>query len=147
MKTSKFLPLLIVVALTACSEKNVSTEAASATAPAATVTMEAPAAAPAPAPAAAASAAPVIVQASAADLIKGEKIYTATCLSCHGAGVLGAPKLADKAAWVPRLAKGNAVLQANALNGFNMMPAKGGNAMLKDDDVKAAVDYMLSKAM
>jgi cytochrome c5 len=149
MKTSKFLPLLIVVALAACSPKKASTETASATAPAApvSVTTPAPAAAPAPAPAPAPSAAPVIAQASAADLVKGEKIYTATCLACHGAGVLGAPKFADKAAWQPRLAKGHNVLQANALNGFNMMPAKGGNAMLKDDDVKAAVDYMLSKAL
>lgn len=146
MKTSKFLPLLIVIALAACGQKNVSSEVASATAPAATVAAPAPAPEPAAAPAPVAAAAPVMV-ASAADLVKGEKIYTATCLACHGAGVLGAPKFADKAAWQPRLAKGAGVLHTNALNGFNMMPAKGGNAALKDDDVKAAVDFMLSKAM
>jgi cytochrome c5 len=145
MKTLKFLPLLIVVALAACGQRNVPTDAALAPAPAASAAAPAPAAAVV-APAPAASAAPVMV-ASAADLIKGEKIYTATCLACHGAGVLGAPKFADKAAWQPRMAKGTEVLHTNALNGFNMMPAKGGNAALKDDDVKAAVDFILSKAI
>lgn len=83
---------------------------------------------------------------AAADLAKGEKIYKATCLSCHGAGVLGAPKFADKAAWTPRVAKGQAVLYTSALNGFKMMPPRGGNAALKDDEVKAAVDFMTTKA-
>ena len=84
--------------------------------------------------------------ASAADLAKGEKIYAGTCLACHGAGVLGAPKFGDKAAWAPRIATGKETLYTNALNGFKMMPARGGNAALKDDEIKAAVDYMLSKA-
>jgi cytochrome c5 len=90
-------------------------------------------------------------QASAAapaggDLKKGEKIFGATCQGCHGAGVLGAPKIGDKAAWAPRVAKGQAKLYASALNGFNMMPPRGGNGSLSDGDVKAAVDYMVSKA-
>ena len=84
--------------------------------------------------------------ASAADQVNGEKIYTTACLACHDAGVLGAPKFADKAAWKPRIAKGKAVLYTSALNGINLMPAKGGNATLKDEDVKAAVDYMIGKA-
>jgi len=84
---------------------------------------------------------------SAADLAVGEKIYGTTCVSCHGAGVLGAPKVGDKAAWAPRVAKGADTLHANALNGFNMMPPKGGNTALKDEELKAAVDYMISKAI
>ena len=52
--------------------------------------------------------------ASAADLAIGEKIYGTSCLSCHGAAVLGAPKLGDKPSWTPRLAKGVAVLHAVA---------------------------------
>lgn len=59
---------------------------------------------------------------------------------------MGAPKLGDKAAWQPRLAKGKDGVYANALNGVKLMPPKGGNASLKDEDVKAAVDYMISKA-
>ena len=142
MKTSKFLPLLIVVALAACGQKAATPEAApaAASAPAAAAPV-ASVAAPAPV-----AAAPSVTIASAADLAKGEKIYTATCLACHGAGVLGAPKFGDKAAWQPRIATGNATLYTNALNGVKMMPPKGGNAMLKDDEVKAAVDYMVSKA-
>lgn len=76
----------------------------------------------------------------------GEKVYTATCLACHGAAVLGAPKFGDKAAWDPRVAKGKDLLYTNAINGVKMMPPRGGNAALKDEEVKAAVDYMLSKA-
>ena len=80
------------------------------------------------------------------DLKIGEKIYGATCVACHASGVLNAPKFGDKAAWTPRIAKGQAVLYASALQGFKMMPAKGGNASLSDADLKAAVDYMVSKA-
>lgn len=59
---------------------------------------------------------------------------------------MNSPKLGDKAAWGPRIAKGKDVLYKNALNGFNLMPPKGGNAGLKDEDLKAAVDFMLSKS-
>ena len=148
MKTSKLLPLLIVLALAACGEKKAETEtkpAESTVAPA-----PAPVAPAAPASSAAEPAAPAaataVVAVSAADLALGEKVYGTTCVSCHGAAVLGAPKLGDKAAWAPRLAKGVDTLRANALKGLNMMPPKGGNAALKDEELKAAVDYMISKA-
>ncbi|KQV53887.1 MULTISPECIES: cytochrome c5 family protein [unclassified Duganella] len=74
--------------------------------------------------------------------ISGEKIYSANCASCHAAGVLGAPKAGDKAAWAPRVKQGKEVLYTHGLNGFKMMPAKGGNPGLKDDEVKAAIDFM-----
>ena len=68
-------------------------------------------------------------------------------MACHAAGVANAPKLGDKAAWAPRIAKGKPVLYDHAVKGFNnVMPAKGGNASLSDADVKAAVDYMLAQA-
>lgn len=98
----------------------------------------------------AALAAPVAFAASAApnaaDLAKGEKVFKVTCVVCHGAGVLGAPKFGDKAAWAPRIAQGIDTLHTHALNGVRTMPPKGGNAALKDDEVKAAVDYMVDKA-
>jgi cytochrome c5 len=157
MKAIRFLPLLVAVALTACGEKNTSTETASAP-PAAPAASAAPAPAPAPqaAPSAAAAAAPSASATAAAstsaaapstaDLAKGEKVYNATCQACHAAGVLGAPKFGDKALWAPRIAQGIDTLHNNAINGIRMMPPKGGNAALSDDEVKAAVDYMVSKA-
>lgn len=81
---------------------------------------------------------------------KGKKIYDATCMACHAAGVAGAPKLGDKAAWAARITQGADTLHTHAIKGFQgkagMMPPKGGNMGLKDDDVKAAVDYMVSQA-
>jgi len=74
--------------------------------------------------------------------VNGEKVYAANCASCHAAGVLGAPKAGDKAAWAPRVKQGKDVLYAHGLNGFKMMPPKGGNPGLKDDEVKAAIDFM-----
>ncbi len=74
--------------------------------------------------------------------VNGEKVYAANCASCHAAGVLGAPKAGDKAAWAPRIKQGKEVLYTHGLQGFKMMPPKGGNPGLKDDEVKAAIDFM-----
>lgn len=76
----------------------------------------------------------------------GKKIYDASCTACHGAGVAGAPKPGDKAAWAPRIKTGANALYASALKGKGGMPAKGGNTALADADVKAAVDYLLGLA-
>ena len=114
--------------------------AAAAEAPAATST-----AAPAPA-AAPAAAAPASAQVSAD---AGKKLYEATCQACHAAGVAGAPKFGDKAAWADRIKQGANVLHDHAIKGFQgkagMMPAKGGSSA-SDDEVKAAVDYMAAAA-
>lgn len=81
---------------------------------------------------------------------KGKKVYDSACQACHAAGVAGAPKLGDKADWGPRIAQGNETLYQHSLKGFQgkkgVMPPKGGFANLSDADVKAAVDYMVSKA-
>lgn len=146
MNAYTFLPLLLAVALAACGDKAPAGDAAPAPAASAMAPAAAPAVASAPASASATAAAPAGPAPSAAELAKGEKIYTATCLACHGAGVLGAPKFADQAVWQPRIAKGVGVLHTHAIDGFNMMPPRGGNAGLKDDEVKAAVNYMVSKA-
>ena len=93
---------------------------------------------------AATSAAPA--PAAAPIILSGEEAY-ASCAACHGTGVAGAPKFAAPEAWGDRIAKGKETLYSNAINGFQgsagYMPAKGGNASLSDESVKAAVDYML----
>jgi cytochrome c5 len=76
----------------------------------------------------------------------GKKLYDAVCMACHAAGIAGAPKTGDKAAWKPRIATGMEALYNSALKGKNTMPAKGGLASAADADVKAAVDYLLSQA-
>jgi cytochrome c5 len=81
-----------------------------------------------------------------ADLALGEKTYNATCVSCHGSGVLNAPKVGDKAAWAERMKQGKPALYKHGLEGFKMMPAKGGNAALKDKEVQAAIDFMVAKS-
>ena len=95
------------------------------------------------------AAAPVSEE-KAAPAISGETIYKSTCFACHGMGVAGSPKLGDKTAWEPRIAKGNDALYTSAIKGVQsstgVMPPKGGNFSLSDDEVKAAVDYMVTSS-
>ncbi|MDN3552615.1 c-type cytochrome [Halomonas almeriensis] len=76
----------------------------------------------------------------------GEAVYNNACVACHDAGVAGAPKIGDSQAWSTRLEKGTERLYSNAINGFNAMPAKGGNPNLSDAEVEAAVDYLLDNS-
>ncbi|MGV6809184.1 MAG: c-type cytochrome [bacterium] len=99
------------------------------------------AAAPSTPPAAAPSAAPAATTAA----VDGEKVYKGLCQTCHNAGIAGAPKLDDKAAWAPRLATGVEALYATSISGKGAMPPKGGNPALTDAEVKAAVDYMVKQ--
>jgi cytochrome c5 len=75
--------------------------------------------------------------------LAGKSTYQSMGSTCHDSGALGAPKFGDKAAWQPRIAQGKQVLYSSALNGIGAMPAKGGHPQLSDDQVKAAVDYMV----
>lgn len=78
----------------------------------------------------------------------GEEVYNKACFACHKAGVAGAPRIGDKDAWAPRIAQGMDVLKKHAIEGFKgntgVMLPKGGRADLSDDDVKAAVEYMVN---
>jgi cytochrome c5 len=110
---------------------------ASAAAPVAAATTPAPAAAPAAAVVAAAEPA----KTDAAGAVPA--LYTQICQTCHAAGVAGAPKLGDKAAWAPRLAQGVDGLTASAIKGKNAMPPKGGSTA-SDAEIKTVVAYMVS---
>ncbi|MBI4194405.1 MAG: cytochrome c5 family protein [Betaproteobacteria bacterium] len=82
-------------------------------------------------------------------LKQGRAIWPGTCEACHANDVAGAPLVASKASWAPRLAKGKEVLYKSALGGLTgpkgtQMPPRGGNEKLTDDQVKAAVDYMMA---
>ena len=78
----------------------------------------------------------------------GKTTFETVCAVCHGAGIAGAPKVGDKAAWAPRIAQGLATLDKHAIEGFQgksgVMPAKGGRLDLSDDLVKATVAHMVS---
>ena len=97
---------------------------------------------PAPAAGQQASAKPAVVD--------GKSVFQGACFACHGTGAAGAPKLGDKANWGPRIAKGLDVLKMHALHGFQgksgVMPPKGGRADLSDEQVIAAMEYMVSQA-
>jgi cytochrome c5 len=86
----------------------------------------------------------------AAPDLAGEEVFNSACVACHGAGVAGAPKFGDAAAWGPRIAKGADTLHKHALEGFQgqagFMPPKGGRTDLSDKSITNAVDYMMSAA-
>jgi len=119
----------------------------------------APAAAPAPAaatpaaaaPAAAAqapapAAAPAAPQTTAAVNPAGEKLYKSVCFACHATGVANAPKFGDKAAWDPYIKTGMDAMVKVAMQGKPPMPPKGGAANASEDDIRAAVQYMVDAA-
>ena len=76
----------------------------------------------------------------------GEEVYNAACMACHTTGAGGAPMLGDVAAWADRIAKGNDVLYASGINGVpgTGMIAKGGCMNCSDEEIQAAVDYMVA---
>ena len=76
----------------------------------------------------------------------GEEVYNAACMACHATGAGGAPKLGDVAAWADRIAKGNDVLYASGVDGVpgTGMIAKGGCMNCSDEEIHAAVDYMVA---
>lgn len=105
------------------------------------------------APAEAAPSEAVVEVAVAAPAVsdgRGKEVYDAACFVCHATGVAGAPKLGDSAGWSPRIAQGAETMYTHSIKGFmgetGLMPPKGGRMDYSDDDVKAAVDYMVNES-
>ncbi|MDO9195612.1 cytochrome c5 family protein [Rhodoferax sp.] len=131
-KTTLLLATLSLVLLAACGKKD---DAASA---------------PPPAPAPVAAPAPAAAPAPVAENTVGKSVFGKTCALCHAAGVAGAPKPGDKADWGPRIAQGMDLLHKHAIEGYTgakgQMPARGGSTTLTDDEVKAAVAFMVDQS-
>lgn len=141
-KTSLILALTLATLLSACGKQE-----------------SAPPEGAAPATPEAAAPAPAAMEkhdetankpAEAAENDVGKKVFGSTCSLCHASGAAGAPIFGNKADWDPRIAQGMDILYKHALEGFTgakgTMPARGGSTTLTDDEVKAAVNYMVDKA-
>ena len=85
-----------------------------------------------------------------AEVLSGPQVYNQACLACHGAGVGGAPVMGDKAAWTARVGQAYAVLTDHVINGYTgpagYMPPKGGRVDLSDEEILAAMDYMIEES-
>ena len=81
--------------------------------------------------------------------MSGPQVYNEACIACHGTGIGGAPKFGDAAAWGPRIEQGMEVLVQHAIEGYQgetgFMPPKGGRMDLSDEEVAAAVEYMVTE--
>ncbi|CAG0911612.1 unnamed protein product, partial [Cyprideis torosa] len=76
----------------------------------------------------------------------GKEVYDATCNTCHGPGILEAPKLGDSAAWKTRMAAGLDGLVTSSINGKGSMPPRGGDPSLTDGEMHDVVEYMLKES-
>ncbi|HEY8555403.1 MAG TPA: c-type cytochrome [Burkholderiales bacterium] len=86
-----------------------------------------------------------VVGAAAAAAPDGKAIYDSKCMVCHAAGVAGAPRLGDKAAWAPRIQQGKEVLVQSVIKGKGAMPPRAG-MNVSDAEAAAAVEYMIQQA-
>jgi len=75
----------------------------------------------------------------------GELVFKGTCKVCHAQGINGAPILGNKVMWDKRKGQGIDTLVKHASEGYGLMPAKGGNEALTEDEIRMAIQYMLSK--
>ena len=88
-----------------------------------------------------------LVDASGPKVYKtGEQVYKAVCAGCHIAGVAGALKFGDTAAWSTAIGTGLSAMVASVVKGKGAMPAKGGNPALDDYEIARAVVYMTNSA-
>jgi cytochrome c5 len=83
---------------------------------------------------------------AAAAAVDGKAVYDKICFACHQQSVAGSPKLGDKEAWAPRLKTGHAALVQSVIKGKGAMPPKGGNPSLSEQEIRAAVEFMVSQS-
>ncbi len=90
--------------------------------------------------------APLSAAGAASGTRSGEDLYKAVCGACHTAGVAGAPKTGDKAAWAPRIGVGLDVLTKTSVTGKGAMPPKGGAADATEEELARAVVFMANQS-
>jgi cytochrome c5 len=88
----------------------------------------------------------VLLTVSGSLLADGQKTYQTYCQACHATGAANAPKLGDKEAWAPRIATGMDTMLAVATKGKGAMPPKGTCMSCSDEELKAAIEYMVSQS-
>ena len=88
----------------------------------------------------------MVASVSETKILTAKEVYNTVCMSCHTSGAAGAPVIGNNSQWSDRLAKGKDALYASAINGIGIMPAKGGVSSLSDNEIKSAVDYILSES-
>ena len=76
----------------------------------------------------------------------GKQVVDSLCISCHGTGNAGAPKIGDRKAWAPLIDKGLTALSKTAMTGTGNMPSHGGNMKLTDIEVERAITYMVNQS-
>ncbi|MEC6833928.1 c-type cytochrome [Photobacterium toruni] len=80
---------------------------------------------------------------AATSIRTGQAIYDQYCASCHNSGLMGAPQKGNADDWAARISQGDAVLAKHAIEGFNAMPAKGACMDCSDEEIIAAINYMI----
>ena len=92
----------------------------------------------------------MLLKSHSREALLGRGVYDKACQTCHNSGIAGAPKLGDVSGWVDRIGQGWPACNDHAINGYQgadgVMPAKGGNMTLSDDDVVNAVAFMVESS-
>jgi len=83
-------------------------------------------------------------------LEEGAAVFKRVCIHCHGRGVSGAPAIGDREAWKVRIPEGIDNLVRNAIDGYQgnlgVHPPRGGDRELSDEEIEAAVRFMVEQA-
>ncbi|MCZ6618124.1 MAG: c-type cytochrome [Gammaproteobacteria bacterium] len=83
---------------------------------------------------------------NASATLTGEQVYSQFCFACHTTGISESPIFGDVQAWAPRIAKGVDVLWENTTGGLGLMPIRGTCMNCSDDELRAAMDYIIDRA-
>lgn len=75
--------------------------------------------------------------------MSGDQVYGTYCKTCHEAGIGGAPVYGNAEQWAPRIATGIDALWGSTLNGKAGMPPRGTCMNCSEDELRAALEFMV----